>query len=210
MTVLEQPRLEQAFSKWKPERVAAIIEKLAGGKSNLKMVVQDITLTIGDKQIDLEGEVDFVMQKNGATSFDALAMSQAEQRGNSISTSEPGKVFLSTGDLEVLRINVAGKRIDVDVEDKQFIKRVIKLRNEFAPKNPSPETEAKKKSNSPLSMIRTISDTCKKLGFTLTVSYKGHKIATMGADAKPMLLQHVTKTNALAINSVYTALEMML
>ena len=33
--------------------------------------------------------------------------------------------------------------MDVDVEDKQFIKRVIKLRNEFAPKNPSPETEAK-------------------------------------------------------------------
>ena len=59
-------------------------------------------------------------------------------------------------------------------------------------------------------MIRTIAETCKKLGITVTVSYKGHRIATMGADARPMLLQHVTKTHALAINSVYTAIEMMI
>ena len=101
--------------------------------------------------------------------------------------------------------------MDVNVEDKQFVKRLFKLRNEISPKNQSPVTEVRKKESSdPLAMIRTIADTCKKLGITVTISYKGRRIATMGADASPILLQHVTKTNALSINSVYTALEMMI
>ena len=79
MTVLEQPQLKQAFSKWKPEAYAEIIDKLSGGKSNLKVDVQDITLIIGDKQYELAGEVDFnVIQKNGISSFDALNMSQED------------------------------------------------------------------------------------------------------------------------------------
>ena len=210
MTVLEQPQLEQAFSKWKPEHIAEIIDKLSGGKSNLSVDVREIKLIIHDKQYELAGRVDFnVLEKNGLSSYNAVDVSQKEHGDDG---KETGKVFVSTGDLGVLKINVAGKRLDVDIEDKQFLKRVIKLRNEIAPKNPSPETDArkKKKSSSPLKMVGTIADTCKKLGITVTVSYKGHRIATMGADARPMLLQHITKTNALAINSVYTAIELMI
>ncbi len=216
MAVLEQPELKQTlFSKWKPERIIELIDKLSGGKSNLRVDIRDIRLIIHDKEYELAGMVDFnVIHKDGISSLGALNVGQEDQRDDGLSAfHESGRVFVSTGDLEALKINVTGKRLDVDVEDKQFIKRIIKLRNEIAPKNPAAESEAKKrkkKSSSPLAMIRTIAETCKKLGITVTVSYKGHRIATMGADARPMLLHHVTKTRALAINSVYTAIELLI
>ncbi|MFI5421125.1 MAG: hypothetical protein ACHQ1H_09190 [Nitrososphaerales archaeon] len=214
MAVLEQSPLKQTFSKWKPERIAEIIDGLSGGKSNLKVDVHNIRLIIGDKEYELAGSVDFdAIQKNGISSFDALNATHEIQRKDSAPAFESGKVLVSTGDLEVLEINVAGKRWDVDVKDKQFIKRVIKLRNEIAPQNSNTtETKARKqkKSSNPLAIIRAIAEACKKLGITVTISYRGHRIATMGAEARPMLLQYVTKTHALALNSAYTAIEMMI
>ena len=124
---------------------------------------------------------------------------------------ESGKVRLLTGDLEVLRVSVLGKKIDVDIEDKQFIKRAMKLRREIGPKkSAAAEKPKKKKKSSPLSMVRMIADTSKRIGVTLTVSYKGRKIATIGAEARPTLLQIITKTRALAINDPITALRMMI
>jgi hypothetical protein len=124
---------------------------------------------------------------------------------------ESGKVRLLTGDLEVLRVNVAGKKIDVDIEDKQFIKRAMKLRGVGQKKPVDVEKSKKKKrKSSPLSMVRMVADTSKRIGITLTVSYQGKKIATIGAEARPTLLQVITKTRALALNDPITALRMMI
>ena len=211
MTVLNQPELKQEFSKWKPNLISEIIDKLAGEKSNLRVDIQDIIFAIGGKQYELAGQVYFnvVQQKNRKSSYETK-LSQ-EQHDDSMPAFESGRVLISTGDLEVLRINVAGRRLDLDVKDKQFMKRVMKLRNELASVNQGArEQKADKKKSNPFAMIRTIADTCKKLGITLTVSYKGRRIATLGAEAKPTLLQLVTKTRAVAINSLYTTIEMMI
>jgi hypothetical protein len=212
MNVVNQSDLQQRlFSKWTPERVAGIIDELSGGKSTLRVDVGDVRLTLGDKEYEFAGGVDFnvIQANNGNASYPAVSL---EQQENLAPASESGKVHVSTGDVEALRINVVGKRFDVDIEDKKFVKRVIKLRKELAPKKAEPEEDKtkKKKSSSPLAMVRTIADTCKKMGITVAVYYKGHLIATMGADARPTLLQHVTKTDALAINSLYTAIELMI
>jgi hypothetical protein len=210
MTVLNQSELKQEFSKWKPDRIAEIIDKLAGGKSNLRVDIQDIRLTIGDKQYELAGQVHFnVIHKNRKSSYEPMILQ--EQCDDDVPGFESGRVFISTGDLEVLRISVVGRRLDLDVEDKQFMKRVMKLRNEINSMNPETrEKKAEKKKPNPFAMVRTIADTCKKLGITLTISYKGHRIATLGTEAKPTSLQLVTKTRAVAINSLYTAIEMMI
>jgi hypothetical protein len=47
-------------------------------------------------------------------------------------TFESGKVILSTGDLNVLEVNLTSKRINVDLEDKNFIKRIIAMRGEIS------------------------------------------------------------------------------
>jgi hypothetical protein len=211
MTILDQPELKQEFSKWKPDHLLEIIDKLAGGKSSLRVDVQDIKLTINDKQYELAGKVDFVIhgKKNG--SFSSVRPAKVpEKQGERIRPFKSSKVLIFTGDLEVLNIDVAGKCVNIDVEDKEFIKRVMKLRNELTPKNSESLEKKSNKKSDPLAMIRTIAETSKKLGITLTLSYKGHRIATLGAEANPTLLQLATKTRALSLNSICSAIRMML
>jgi hypothetical protein len=123
---------------------------------------------------------------------------------------ESGKVLLSTGDLRVLKVDLTSKLINVDVEDKAFIKRIIAMRGELTPKFPPAATGEKPKTGSPLSTLRTVAETLCRRGITLTVSYKGHRMVTIGADAKPILLQLVTKTHGVALNSFYTAIKMII
>jgi hypothetical protein len=104
-------------------------------------------------------------------------------------TFESGNVLLSTGDIQVMRVNLTSKVINVDIKDKSFIKRIIAMRGELTPKLPTPETTEKTKSTSPLTMLKTVAETLKNSDITLTVSYQGHRIATIGVDAKPKLLQ---------------------
>ena len=106
MTAINQSELKQEFSKWKPDHIAEIIDKLAGGKSNLRVDIQDIIFTIGGKQYELAGHVYFnvIRQKDGKSSYEAKLLQ--EQHDDSVPTFESGRVLISTGDLEVLRINV--------------------------------------------------------------------------------------------------------
>ena len=123
---------------------------------------------------------------------------------------ESGKVVLLTGDLKVLNVDLTSKYINVDVEDKAFIKRVIALRSELVPKQPNAEDQELPSISGPLSMVRSVAETLCKRGITITVSYKGHRIATIGADANPILLQLITKTRGIALNSLYTAIKMVI
>jgi hypothetical protein len=210
MTALNQSELKQEFSKWKPDLLAELIDRLAGEKSSLRVDIQDVRFTIGDRQYDLAGQVYFnVIRKNGKSGYGAVEAPQ-EQNGDNVPASDAGRVLISTGDLEVLRITIVGKQLDLDVEDKQFIKRVMNLRNEIASLNSEPQEKKAKKKSDPLAIVRTIADTSKKLGITLTISYKGRRIATVGAEAKPTLLHLVTKTQAVAINNLYTAIQLII
>jgi hypothetical protein len=123
---------------------------------------------------------------------------------------ESGTVLLSTGDLRVLKVNLTSKKIEIDIEDKTFVKRIIAMRDQLTPKLPTePNTEQKKPSN-PLAILKTVAETLKTRGITLTVSYRGHRIVTIGAEAKPKLLQAITKTRAVALNSLYAAIRMII
>ncbi len=122
--------------------------------------------------------------------------------------------MLSTGDIEVLKVDLSSTHIDVDIEDKAFIKRIIAMREQLNPKMPSIDS-AEDAGNPPqiggaLSTARKVAETLSSRGITITLSYKGHRIATIGADAHPTLLQHITKTNGIALNSVLTAIKMMM
>ena len=131
-----------------------------------------------------------------------------EEPQGGIPNFESGKVVLSTGDLQVLKVDLSSKRIDVDVEDKAFIKRVIAMRSELAPKQPN--AEGSPSISGPLALVRSVAEMLCSRGITITFSYKGHRLATIGAEAKPTLLQHITKTRGIALNSLYTAIKMII
>jgi hypothetical protein len=208
MTAISQLESIEEIPDWKSGHVSKIIEVLAGGKRSFRVEIHQLGLMIGDKRLDIDGQMELVLL--GKDEEMQLETTSKEPH-NAASTSDSGRALFYTGDLEVLRINAAGKRLDLDIEDKDFIKRIMRLRDEFTPRNSaSPENEEKEKKSSPLGMIRTIAETMQKLGITLTISYKGRRVATIGAEAHPVVLQIITKTRTISINSLYTALEMMI
>ncbi len=214
MTVESQMQLKRdLLSKWTPEHLAKIIEKLVGDKSNLRVVIPDVRITIRDQQLEVAGEISFNVLKNHVGENAMHRAESCDGIGDSQGMEQFDKVRVFTGDLEVLRINVEGKRVDLDIEDKQFIKRVIQLRGELSsvsiPGREKKAGEKGKKKAGQLGMVKTISDTCKRLGLTLTVSYRGKGVVTIGADASPTILHYVTKTRALAINSLPATIELL-
>lgn len=132
-----------------------------------------------------------------------------EPQDGGILNFESGKVVVSTGDLPVLKVDLSSKHINVDVEDKAFIKRVIAMRSNLAPKQPDAENQNPPSISGPLSIVRSVAEVLCSRGITMTLSYQGHRVATIGAEAKPTLLHHITKTRGVALNSLYTAIKMM-
>ena len=129
---------------------------------------------------------------------------------------ESGRVVLSTGDLEVLEVNLTNKRIDVNMEDKWFIKRVLTLRSEFGTQVSVGTQEEianaikRKKSSGIVKMLRTVAEALSDREITLTVSYKGGTVVTIGAEARSTILQLITKTRAVAVNNLYRLLRMII
>ncbi len=108
-----------------------------------------------------------------------------------------------------MQINTGG----VDVEDKAFIKRIIAMRDQLTPKMPG-DASVEGGDNPPqiggaLSTARRVADALCSRGITVTFSYRGHRIATIGAEAHPILLHHITKTRGIALNSVIAAIRMI-
>jgi len=99
------------------------------------------------------------------------------------------------------------------LEDKAFVKRLIAMRDQLTPKKPS--TGSAEGENPPhiggaLSTARKVADALSNRGITITISYRGHRIATIGAEAHPTLLQHITKTHSIALNSVIAAIRLVI
>lgn len=136
-----------------------------------------------------------------------------QSSGNALAF-ESGKIVLSTGEVEALEVNLRGSTIEVDIKDKDFIKRAIKLRGEISKMMPkaqeSQEPKKKKKSPGPLAMLKTTAEALCSRGITVTVSLKGDKLLTLGADAHPTFLQLITRTKAVAINRFFKLIGLVI
>jgi hypothetical protein len=120
---------------------------------------------------------------------------------------ESANIILSAGDNDLLQVDLTNKRINIDIENKQFLKGLIKIGRDFTKQKPS--AKKNKKSPSALVTAKTVAETLKKRGITITLSYRGGVVATLGAEAHPTLLQLITKTQAIALNSFPKAITMI-
>jgi len=125
---------------------------------------------------------------------------------------ESVNVVVSAGDNDLLEVDLTNKRINIDIENKQFLKGLIKIGRGFTEKQkPTKDSKkSKKKSPSALTTARNVAETLKKMGITITLSYRGGVVATLGEGAHPTLLQLVTKTRAIALNSLPKAIAMII
>ncbi len=135
--------------------------------------------------------------------------SMAEAPGG-IPNFEGGQVVLSTGDVEVLNVDLSSTRIDVNLEDKAFVKRLIAMRSQLTPKASGADSDNPPQFGGALSTARKVADALVSRGITVTVSYRGSRIATVGAEAHPTLLQYITKTRGIALNNIITIFKLVI
>ena len=108
-----------------------------------------------------------------------------------------GEVTLSTGEVEALQVKADGNKIELNIADKGFLKEVMG------------SAGAGGSVRSMLAQLRSIAGELKDEGLTVTISYKGDRLVTIGLEAKPTFSQLVTGTSAVEINNMRRLLELI-
>jgi hypothetical protein len=107
-----------------------------------------------------------------------------------------GKATLITGDVEALQIKAEDNKIELSIANKEFFKDVLgsagsgtSIRSKLAP-------------------LKSIAVDLKDEGLTVTLSYKGDLLVTIGSEAKPKFSRLVTRTDAVEINNLRKLIEL--
>jgi hypothetical protein len=107
-----------------------------------------------------------------------------------------GEVTLSTDDEEALHIKAEDNKIDINATSKEFLKEVMESVGGAA------------SIRSGLAQLKSIAGELKDEGLTVTLSFEGDRLLTIGVEAKPKLSRLVTGTSAVEINNVRKLLEL--
>ena len=108
-----------------------------------------------------------------------------------------GAVTLSTGNKEALKMKAENNRIDINAIDKEFLKDVVGNMG-----------DGKSIGNS-INQLKGLAEELQKEGLTITVSYKGDLVITVGSGAKPKISRLITRTKAVEINNLRKLVEIV-
>ena len=116
-----------------------------------------------------------------------------------------GKVTVSINNVEALEIKAANKKIDINALNKEFLKQTLTAARDGKKSKGTLERKATvdqiKTAKSSLSQLKEVAEELSEVGITVTLSYKGDVVVTMGSQAKPKLSSSATGTKAIEINS---------
>ena len=107
-----------------------------------------------------------------------------------------GEVTLFTGDEEALQVKAEDDKIKLTVASKEFMKDVIDSAGGGA------------SIRSKLTQLKDIAGELKDEGITITLSYRGDILVTIGSEAKPKFSHLLTRTNAVEINNLHKLLQL--
>ncbi len=167
--------------------LSRFIDKFAGNESELKATFHDLTLDMGNLEAKLDGTVVLNLASiTQPTSSDVKLLNMLGQ------VFKLGEIALSINKAETLQLKVENKQINLDIIDKQFIKKVL-----------SSLGGGKSSLTSSLSQMRNVAEGLRREGFTVAILYQGVRTVTIGEGAKPKLSQIVTGTDAIEINNLF-------
>ena len=107
-----------------------------------------------------------------------------------------GGLQLFTNDEKVLELEAKNQRIDLNIVDNKFLKDV--LRN-----NVDTKSFLKK-----IAYLKNIAEELKNENVTITVSYQGNRVLTLGSDAKTNLSQLITGKKEIEITNLRKLIQM--
>ncbi len=107
-----------------------------------------------------------------------------------------GEVTLITGGEEALQVKAEDDKIELSIASKEFMKDVIESAGGGA------------SFRSKLAQLKDIAEELRDEGITITLSYRGDIIITIGSEAKPTFSRLLTRTSAVEIKSLRKLLEL--
>ncbi len=107
-----------------------------------------------------------------------------------------GEVTLFTNDKEALQLKAENKRINLNAVSKEFLKDAIG------------NMGSGKSSKGKLTQLKDIAVELKDEGLTVTISYQGALVLTVGSEANPEFSRLVTRANAIEINNLRKLIEL--
>jgi hypothetical protein len=124
-----------------------------------------------------------------------------------------GKVTLSQGNVKAIEIKAADNRIDIAALDKGFVKDTLSAargshKGQGVRASITGTMGQIKNARSNLSMIKDVAEELSDAGITVTLSYKGNVVVTVGSAAHPKVSSVATGTKAIEINSPRKLVEL--
>jgi hypothetical protein len=107
-----------------------------------------------------------------------------------------GKVNLSSSNERLLQLTVKTHQIDLNIVDNRFLKDALK------------DSVGIRSFRELLRELRNAAEELKSEGVTVTVSYKGVTVLTLGSDAKPNFSRLITGTTEIEINNLRKLIQM--
>ena len=101
-----------------------------------------------------------------------------------------GEITLFTNDEEALQLKAENKKINLNAVSKDFLKDAIGSMGRG------------KSIKGKLTQLKDIAAELKDAGLTVTLSYQGNLVLTVGSEANPKFSRLVTGTNAIEINNL--------
>lgn len=119
---------------------------------------------------------------------------------------ESGKITVSTNNVDSIRIRVADKKIDIDAINKTILKEALKATRKKEGSKGIAKSIGAAQSN--LGILKEVAEELSNAGVTVTLSYKGDLVATLGSQAKPKLSSILTGTRSIEINNPIKLIEL--
>ena len=107
-----------------------------------------------------------------------------------------GELQLFTNDVKVLELEAKNQRINLNIIDKKFLKDVLR-------DNVDAKSFLKK-----LAYLKNIAEELENENVTITVSYKGVVVLTLGSDAKTNLSRLITGKKEVEITNLRKLIQM--
>lgn len=119
---------------------------------------------------------------------------------------ESGKITVSTNNVDSIRIRVADKKIDIDAINKTILKEALNATRKKEGSKGVAKSIGAVQSN--LGILKEVAEELSNAGVTVTLSYKGDLVATLGSQAKPKLSSILTGTRSIEINNPIKLIEL--
>jgi hypothetical protein len=130
-----------------------------------------------------------------------------------VETLKSGKIRISQNDQEAVEVNVQDKKIDANVKNKEFVKEIVSGAREATTRKGPVESihrgiDMLRETRKSLPLVKELVDDLCREGVTITVSYKGSRVITVGSEANSKLTRIITGTKGVEINSPRKLAEM--